>query len=182
MREPGSGKPSGGSRGSGLDGAVEVRARLEGYGEAVRRVPREPNGYHLGESIVFPPAAVWGWYLPYSVKPFLEPAPATGPSPPGSRRGRRRDHGRPCPRRGVAGGRVCSTAVSLGELYFGAFHSTHRLRNLRRLARIRRWIVCLPFDERARRLPRPVRRPHTPASKFWGLQERFVSSQCPLPR
>jgi len=33
--------------------------------------------------------------------------------------------------------------------YFGAFHSRHRSRNLRRLSRIRQRLAFLPFDERA---------------------------------
>jgi len=64
---------------NGLDGAVEVRARLEGYQEAVRRVPREPNWYYLAEFVLFPPALAWGWYLPDSVTLFLEPAPRSNP-------------------------------------------------------------------------------------------------------
>lgn len=64
---------------SAWDGAVDVRARLEGYQEAVRRVPRTPNWHHLGESILFPPAIAWGWYLPHSVTLFLEPIPKTTP-------------------------------------------------------------------------------------------------------
>ena len=47
------------------------------------------------------------------------------------------------------GSRVCSTTISLGELYFGAFHSRHRSRNFRRLSRVRRRLVFLPFGERA---------------------------------
>lgn len=65
---------------SGWEGVVEVRARLEGYREAVLRVPREPNGYHLAESVLFPPAAAWGWYLPDGVTFFLEPAPRPTPN------------------------------------------------------------------------------------------------------
>ena len=64
---------------SGWEGAVEVRARLQGYTEAVRRVPRESNWYHIGESVLFPPAIAWGWYLPSSVILFLEPTPRTNP-------------------------------------------------------------------------------------------------------
>ena len=68
----------------------------------------------------------------------------------------------------VAGGRVCSATVSLGELYFGAFHSMHRLRNLRRLSRIRRQIVFLPFDERA-------------AIEFGRTREETQSRGTPIP-
>jgi len=68
---------------NGLDGGVEVRARLEGYTEAVRMVPRQPSWYHLGESVLFPPAALWGWYLPDGVTLFLEPAAGAAPGPPG---------------------------------------------------------------------------------------------------
>jgi hypothetical protein len=64
---------------SGWAGAVEVRARLEGYQEAVRQVPREPNWYFLGEFFWFPPALASGWYLPDSVTLFLEPAPRGKP-------------------------------------------------------------------------------------------------------
>ncbi len=71
-----------GKNGSG--GGVEVRARLEGYEEAVRMVPRQPNWYHLGESVLFPPAALWGWYLPDSVTLVLEPAPPAAPGPAGA--------------------------------------------------------------------------------------------------
>lgn len=66
------------------------------------------------------------------------------------------------------GGRVCSTTVSLGELYFGAFHSRHRLRNLRRLSTIRRRIVFLPFDARA-------------AIEFGRIREETQSRGTPIP-
>lgn len=58
---------------------VEVRARLEGYQEAVLTVPRAPSPHHLAESVLFPPAAAWGWYLPDRVTLFLDP------TSPGSR-------------------------------------------------------------------------------------------------
>ncbi len=48
-----------------------------------------------------------------------------------------------------AGDEVCSTTVSLGELYFGAHNSRHVSRNLRRLSRVRGRIVFLAFDVRA---------------------------------
>ncbi len=46
----------------------------------------------------------------------------------------------------AAGAAVCSTTISLGELYFGAFNSRHLVRNLRRLSRISRQMVFVPFD------------------------------------
>ncbi len=69
---------------NGWDGGVEVRAKLEGYQEAVRHVPREPNWYYLTEFLLLPPALPWGWYLPDSATLFLEPAVPGGspPSPP----------------------------------------------------------------------------------------------------
>ena len=68
---------------NGWDGAVEVRAKLERYQEAVRKVSREPNWYYLTEFLLLPPALHWGWYLPDSVTLFLEPAIPSG-SPPAS--------------------------------------------------------------------------------------------------
>jgi tRNA(fMet)-specific endonuclease VapC len=66
------------------------------------------------------------------------------------------------------GSRVCSTTISLGELYFGAFHSQHRPRNLRRLSRIRRRFVFLPFDERA-------------AIEYGRIREETHSRGTPIP-
>lgn len=58
---------------SGLDGAVQVTARLPGYRETIVTVPREPEFSHLGESILFPPLLPWGWYLPDALHIRLEP-------------------------------------------------------------------------------------------------------------
>ena len=66
------------------------------------------------------------------------------------------------------GSRVCSTAIPLGELYFGAFHSQHRSRNLQRLSRIRRRLVFLPFDERA-------------AIEYGRIREETHSRGTPIP-
>ncbi len=66
------------------------------------------------------------------------------------------------------GGQVCSTTISLGELYFGASHSRHRLRNLRRLSRLRRQLAFLPLDVRA-------------AVEFGRIREETHSRGTPIP-
>ena len=66
------------------------------------------------------------------------------------------------------GDRVCSTTVSLGELYFGAFNSRHVRRNLGRLSRIRHGIQFLPFDVRA-------------AIEFGRVQQETRSRGTPIP-
>ena len=58
---------------SGLDGAVEVTVRLEGYRETMVKVSREPDIAHLGEALIFPLFLPWGWYLPDAVHIRLEP-------------------------------------------------------------------------------------------------------------
>ncbi len=68
----------------------------------------------------------------------------------------------------AAGGRVCSSTISLGELYFGAFHSRHRARNLGRLSRLRRRLVFLPFDEQA-------------AIEFGRIRDETQSRGTPIP-